>query len=385
MNKRQVRGAAPHMGISIDSNRRFLVARTYLRRRTSSPFCCRSRTTIPPGRIEGRSLLDRLGRCVTSPAHTSIAVAKSGNYGIGVNDTRVDVVVVSYNSSAKLRRCVEPLAGHDDVHVIVVDNASPDHSADVVADLPLTLIRLRTNRGFAHGCNVGLNAGAARYVLFLNPDAEITVESILVLANVLEANERIGAVAPRIVEADGALDFSQRRFPRVRSTLSQAFFLHRVFPRASWTDEVVRNVELYEEPHPVDWVSGACVLVRRAIAEQLNGFDEGFFMYCEDKDLCRRIWTAGYEVRFEPSATAVHIGGVSAPRSKLLPVMAASRIRYARKHFPKARALLERLAVMLLALTHMIVSRGGRSRRAGHTAALLVAMGVRTPTHPPSA
>jgi|RhiMethySRZTD1v2_1073278.scaffolds.fasta_scaffold72402_3 N-acetylglucosaminyl-diphospho-decaprenol L-rhamnosyltransferase len=299
-----------------------------------------------------------------------------------MDSTLVDVVVVSYRSRSQLRGCVEHLAGSDKLHVVVVDNASDDGSLESVSDLAVTAIPLEDNRGFAAGCNAGWRAGAAPYVLLLNPDARIQEESALRLVSAAESNQRIGAVAPRILEEDGTLDYSLRRFPRVRSTLSQAFFLHRVFPRASWSDETIRDEARYAVEGPVEWASGACLLIRRSLLEQLDGLDEGFFMYCEDKDLCKRIWSAGSEVRYDPAAVVVHEGGASESRSRLLGVMAASRIRYARKHARPLQAVLERGAVALLALTHVVVSRDGMARRAGHLHALLVAAGIRRPDYP---
>jgi N-acetylglucosaminyl-diphospho-decaprenol L-rhamnosyltransferase len=286
----------------------------------------------------------------------------------------VDVVVVSYNSRERLRECVDPLACVDDVNVIVVDNASPDQSLDVVADLPIARIPLPSNGGFARGCNVGWRAGQAPFVLFLNPDARLTPDGLRALCAVLEKDDHVGAVAPRMLRADGSIDFSLRRFPRLRSTYAQALFLHRLFPQAQWTDEVVRAVKAYERPGSPDWVSGACILVRRIALERIGGWDEGFFLYCEDIDLCRRLWNAGFAVRFEPGAVAVHEGGGSASRSSLLPVLVRSRIRYSRKHSSSARALLERLGIMLGAISHALVSRGGRASRAGHLRSLKAAL-----------
>ena len=194
------------------------------------------------------------------------------------------------------------------------------------------------------------------------------------LARLLKREERIGAVAPRILHDDGSLDFSQRRYPRLRSTYAQALFLHRLVPRATWTDEVVRDRELYARRGSPDWVSGAAVMVRRSVLEELGGFDEGFFMYCEDTDLCKRVWDLGREIRFEPEATVTHVGGGSAPRASLLPVLATSRILYARKHRGAIYALLERVGVALGALTHMVISQGGRASRAGHARSLKVAV-----------
>jgi GT2 family glycosyltransferase len=112
------------------------------------------------------------------------------------------------------------------------------------------------------------------------------------------------------------------------------------------------------------------VLLRRSAVEAIGGLDDGFFMYCEDIDLCRRLRNAGYEIRFVPEAVVTHEGGASAPRASLLHVLAASRLRYARKHRSWAGAMLERLGVALGALTHAVVSRGGRAARAGHLRAL---------------
>jgi GT2 family glycosyltransferase len=281
-----------------------------------------------------------------------------------------DVVVVSYNSARSLVDCVGALAEDSRFHVVVVDNASQDDSLEVVADCQVELLALDQNHGFAYGCNRGWEVGTAPYVLFLNPDARIDPPSILSLVGVLEASPRLGAVGPCIRHESGALDLSQRRFPRLRSTYAQALFLHRILPRAPWADEVVHDPALYEQARPVEWISGACLLARRTTLEQIGGWDEGFFMYGEDKDLCRRLWRAGCQVRYEPGATAIHIGGQSAPRAQLLPTLAASRIRYARKHHRKLVALLERIGVGLGEVTHAVFTDKGRAVRAGHLRAL---------------
>ncbi len=282
----------------------------------------------------------------------------------------VDAVVVSYNSESHLREAVAPLAALEDVRVIVVDNASADSTLERVADLPVTVLAQPDNRGFAHGCNVGWQAGDAPFVLLLNPDAELDERSLRTLVEVLESDPRLGAAAPKIVEPDGSLDYSQRRFPRLRSTYAQALFLHRIAPGATWTDELVRDPAAYARPGSPDWASGACLLVRRSALEQVGGLDEGFFLYSEDIDLCRRLRDAGFDIRFVPDAVCVHAGGASAPRTALLPVLAESRIRYAQKHMKPGAALLQRLGIALNALTHSVVTAGGRPARVGHARAL---------------
>jgi GT2 family glycosyltransferase len=288
--------------------------------------------------------------------------------------TSVDVVVVSYNSEAYLRGCVEPLSVLPDVSVTVVDNASTDGSVASVADLPIAVTPLDRNLGFAAGCNAGWRGGNAPYVLFLNPDARIDAESLMRLVGTAVQSTSTAAVAPKILNADGSLDYSQRRFPRLRSTYAQALFLHRLFRTAEWTDELVRDDRAYERPGSPEWVSGACLLVRRSVLERLNGLDEGFFLYCEDLDLCRRIRGLELDVCFEPRAVVVHEGGASAPRAELLPVLATSRARYASLHQPRPVALLERGGIALGALTHALVCRGGLRARRGYVRAIRAAV-----------
>jgi N-acetylglucosaminyl-diphospho-decaprenol L-rhamnosyltransferase len=283
----------------------------------------------------------------------------------------VDIVVVSYNSEDTLHDCVAPFSRRPDARVIVVDNDSTDASVASLADLDVTTIAAEVNRGFAAGCNIGYRAGTAPFVLFLNPDARAEPELIGRLRDVLTAAPGAGAVAPRILDEEGHLDYSLRRFPRRRSTFAQALFLHRALPQATWVDEVVRDPAAYEHAWSPDWVSGACLLVRRSVLEQIGGFDEGYFHYSEDTDLCRRIRDAGFDIRYEPSAVVVHLGGRSTPRPALLPTLAAARVRYVRRHDGRAAAELERIGVGLGAATHLAVGRGGMEQRRGHGRALL--------------
>ena len=300
-----------------------------------------------------------------------LRIAPAAWYGRAMSS--LDVVIVAYNSREELRACVEPLAAIERVHVIVVDNASTDGSLDSVANLQLDAIRLDANGGFAHGCNVGWRAGDAPYVIFLNPDARIDAESIDRLVAVLsdrpprERSHRASSTAmARSTSRSAASPGCGRPTPRRSFSTGSS-------PRLGWTDELIRDPEVYARPGSPDWVSGACILVRRSVLEELDGLDQGFFMYCEDIDLCRRLRNAGHQLLFEPSADVVHLGGASAPRASLLPVLGASRLRYAAKHRSRFRRRLEQLGIALGALTHMIAGRGGRTTRAGHPRALRLA------------
>jgi GT2 family glycosyltransferase len=286
----------------------------------------------------------------------------------------VDVVVVSYRSADTLRGCVEPLAEMPGVNVTVVDNASPDDSVATVADLPLEIVQAPRNGGFAYGCNLGAARGSAPYLLFLNPDARIGEPALQTLIEALRDEPATGLVAPRIRDDDGSLSFSLRRFPRLRSTYAQALFLHRLSPQAAWTDELIRNAAAYERAGTAEWLSGACMLVRRTAYEAVGGFDERFFLYCEDTDLCLRLWQAGHAVRFEPGAEVRHVGGASSGAGETQAIAARSRVLYARKHTSRGVARLEALGVALGEATHVAASVGRPASRRGHLAALRAAL-----------
>ena len=286
----------------------------------------------------------------------------------------IDVVVVSYKSAATLRGCVEPLAAMPGVHVTVVDNASPDDSVATVADLDIDLVLAPRNGGFAYGCNLGSRRGSAPLLLFINPDARIDEASLRALAGALEADPRAALASPRIHDEDGSLAYSLRRFPRLRSTFAKALFLHRAWPLAAWSDELVRDPAAYERPGHAEWVSGACMLVRRDAYEALGGFDDGLFLYCEDTDLCRRLWQAGHAVRYEPAAVVHHVGGASSGAGETQAIAARSRVYYARKHQGRVAAAVERLGVALDETTHALASIARPASRRGHLKALRAAL-----------
>jgi N-acetylglucosaminyl-diphospho-decaprenol L-rhamnosyltransferase len=281
----------------------------------------------------------------------------------------VDVVVVAYNNRDTLRNCVEPLAGLPWVTVTVVDNACPERSAETVADLPVRVIRSPRNGGFAYGCNLGTAEASSEFVLLLNPDARVDAEGLTTLATALMDDLSLGAVGPRTVDEGGELVWSQRHFPRVRSSFAQALFLQRLAPRAGWTDEVIRDERLYARPNTPDWVAGACLLLRREVWEAFGGLDDGFFLYSEETDLLRRMRDAGLRVGYVPDAVAYHEGGASAPRSTTRGFEAHSRVRYARKHHGAAVALLEAIAIAVGALTHAAVLILRPSLARGHVEA----------------
>ena len=250
---------------------------------------------------------------------------------MALNGIQADVVVVAYNSADTIRACVEPLAADPRLRVTIVDNASRDDPADALAGLDVTLVTSSENRGFGAGCNLGWRAGRAPNVVFLNPDARIDAEGVRRLVTAL-GDDEVGLAAPKILNDDGTIQNSQHRFPKHGTTWMQALLVNRLAPNAIWAHEDVVAPDAYEHVARPDWVGGACIAVRRELLERLDGFDERFFMYCEDMDLCRRLHDLGHTVLFLPDVVASHEGGRSAPAPRRSELKYKSRIIYARIH-----------------------------------------------------
>jgi GT2 family glycosyltransferase len=234
----------------------------------------------------------------------------------------------------------------------------------------VTIIRRTENAGFARACNEGMAVGSAPFVLFVNPDAVVPEAALRPLVDALERSPELGAVAPRIEHPDGSLAYSLRRFPGLRATFAQALFLHRLFPAAPWTTEIVRDERCYRTAHVPEWVSGACILARRSTMEAVGGWDERFFLYCEDTDLCLRLRESGHPVGFEPDAVVVHEEGASSNTALTVPLLAEAKLRYAVLHETPARAAAERVGLILWSATRVVLTRGSRGDRLGHARAL---------------
>lgn len=285
--------------------------------------------------------------------------------------TEIDVVVVAYRSVAHLRRCVEPLAGERDMKVVVVDNACPQQSTRTISDLPVEIVSMGRNAGFAAGCNAGARRGRGEAILLLNPDATITPANVRLLVDSLERDPRCAAVGPRLRLPSGETELSMFREPRLQSSFGEAFFLHHLFPRAEWSTEWVRGG--YEDSAEPEALIGAVLLVRRSAFEELGGFDERFFLYCEDTDLSTRLRRRGFTLRYEPDVVAEHELGGSTPKARQAALRTEARLVYARLHERGVRYVGFRLACAAHELLRVPLAA---TRPTGHLRARLAAARV---------
>jgi GT2 family glycosyltransferase len=250
------------------------------------------------------------------------------------------VVVVTYRSIETIEACLRSVqAEGEPAEVVVVDNASDDGTAALVRERfpEVTLLENRTNEGFGRAANRGWRETTAPYVVILNPDTELRPGAARALLDFAAAHPRAGLVGPRVLNADGTLQHSCFRFPSLRMVVTGFFGL---IPLDSPANGRYR-VEEYDHPHEVEHLLGACLLVRRAAAEQVGLMDERFYMYFEETDLCYRMRAAGWQNWYTPAATVVHRGAHSTSREpeRMSAEFYRSQARFYRKHYSLGRLL----------------------------------------------
>ncbi len=234
--------------------------------------------------------------------------------------------------------------------IVIVDNQSTDGSVALASRaVPRALVvRTGSNLGYGGGVNRGMKVAANEFVLVCNSDLSVGRDAVAGLAGALASDERVALVGPQLIDEDGTASVSARAFPTIGRSWRQAF-AGVVAPRGrSARRYAAANQAIADLGGDVDWVTGACFLVRRQAFEEVHGFDVSYFMYVEEVDLCWRLHKAGWRVLHEPSISVTHVGGVSAGRRPYAMVVAHHRSLW---RFSKTTAEgRERLALPLVAV-----------------------------------
>ncbi|MFO7741697.1 MAG: glycosyltransferase family 2 protein [Anaerolineae bacterium] len=276
----------------------------------------------------------------------------------------LSVVIVSWNVRPLLRRCIQSIRSPEarpanerpaapnvgrpkpdvEIEIIVVDNGSSDDSVEMVREAfpDVRLVANEDNRGFPAANNQGIAIAEGRYILLLNPDTEVVGDALTTLVAFADAHPDVAIVGPQLMNPDGTVQSSRRRFPTLLTALFESTWLEPCAPR-----QLLEQYYVFDRPddvtQDVDWVTGAAMLARRQAAEAVGPMDEGFFMYSEELDWCRRFGEAGWRVVYLPTAQIIHHVGKSSEQ-----VVAArhihfqtSKVRYFRKYHgaPTAEAL----------------------------------------------
>lgn len=260
----------------------------------------------------------------------------------------LSVVIVNWNTKGLLRKCLKSVyaqAATMTFEVFVVDNGSADGSADMVeTEFPeARLVRNIENVGFAKANNQAIKLTKGRYILLLNTDTVLLDGSLQTMVRSMDQHPDAGAAGCKLVNEQGALEYSCRSFPRPKV----AFFLNHPWASAPLGDRWFRDYLLLDWDHKtvrsVDFVTGACLIVRRECIQEVGLLDEDFFMMVEDVDWCYRIRKEGWEIYYVPSAQVIHIKGASyahdADDRRMRLEAHRSMIRFFEKHYQTSTVL----------------------------------------------
>ena len=314
----------------------------------------------------------------------------------GAYEMDLSVVIVTYSSERDIAACLESVYAHAPsfrFEVIVVDNASPDDTARIVRERfpQVRLIEADGNVGFARGNNLGLRARKGEFALLLNPDTLVEGNALEEMVRFMRTEERVGVVGCRLVDGNGNPERSYRRFPSVAYATFVLYPFNALYPRgrafrgflacSPRSCPVTRLLRKKKkspaalarigdarsgDPAGVDWVTGACMMLRGEMLRQIGGLDEGYFMYFEDTDLCWRARRADWLVAFLPSARVVHLKGRSAEyRADDFAIVQSLRsfFRFVAVNRGPAALLASRLIAVAAWLAHLCVSLVGARRR----------------------
>ncbi|HEX21483.1 MAG TPA: glycosyltransferase family 2 protein [Actinobacteria bacterium] len=269
----------------------------------------------------------------------------------------VTIAVINWNTKELLAACLnslfkaQPLVGFE---VRVIDNHSTDGSVQLVErDFPqVDIVENAGNLGFAAAANQALRQSSARYVFILNSDTEIEQDTIDILVDFADSHERAAVVGPALFNADGSTQITGRNFPSFSDSIMHAF-LGVLWHNNPWSVRYKMLDWDRRSERSVDWVSGAAMFVRREAAQEVNFFDENFFMYVEDLDFCYRLRQKNWQVYFYPQAKAMHHIGKSSEQTsnKMIVEFQKSMYRFYNKKYQHSwRRFLKPLVVVGLGL-----------------------------------
>jgi len=251
---------------------------------------------------------------------------------------QLSIIIVNYNVKNLLKKCLESIFEYEkdmEFEVIVVDNNSIDHSQEMLQrDFPqVKLIENKRNLGFSAGCNQGIKESQGRYILLLNPDTELTPDGFKKMIDFMDSKPEVGICGPKMTDQEGNLHLSCRSFPSYLTAISSSqSILNRIFPDNLLSQKYLLKNQDHSQIQKVDWVSGSCLLAKREMLEKVGLFDERFYMYVEDVDLCYRAKMAGFSVFYFPQVVVIHHIGKSTQKKKFNMLVEHHRSMY---HFYK--------------------------------------------------
>jgi GT2 family glycosyltransferase len=270
----------------------------------------------------------------------------------------IAVAIVSYNTCELLRKCLDAVQQEAPSELIVIDNASSDGSVEMIkTEFPSVTVRINgMNLGYGAAANQAIVSSTAKYVCLLNSDAQLQSGALEALNTYLEGNPRVAIVGPRIVNPDGTLQPSCFPFPTPLDIFLDVSHLSRLIRYVPILQESYPRTWSHTRPRKVPWVLGAALGIRREAFDIVGGFDESFYMFYEEADLCYRLQRTGWQVHFAPVTAIIHVGGASTQqrRADMTVQFFASLMQFYRRHFSLIRQAELIMLIECIALTRMI-------------------------------
>ena len=239
-----------------------------------------------------------------------------------MSQTDISIIIITWNSGKWIKICldlIQATAGDLKIETIVVDNFSKDKTLKILKayNSQIKLIQNSSNLGYAKGCNQGLKIAQGNYILLLNPDTEITENSLKKMRDFMEKNPEAGALGPQLLDFEGQIQPSCRRFPDYKLLLWELSGLSRLCPKSKIYGAWKMGDFDFKSTREVEQPMGSALLIRKKVIDQIGFMDESFFLFYNDVDFCYRIKQAGWKIYFYPEAKIFHSKGASTGQVKV--------------------------------------------------------------------
>lgn len=264
----------------------------------------------------------------------------------------LSIIIVNWNTKDLLKDCLKSIYQNtpdSSFEVIVVDNGSTDGSQEMVkSDFPqITLIENVKNVGYSCANNIGFRYSKGKYVLFLNSDTLVHKDTLNKAVKFMKEHEDAGVMGCKTLDIDGRIQYSAFSFPSLARIFAYITGLNRLFK--------ISKFKNFSKIRSIEYVQGSFLMIGRELFERLSGFDEKFFMYNEDVDLCERVWKNGWKVYFNPNISITHyLGGSSKKSPEILKEYIQSSIYLYKKHKKAKNVLILKFVILLAILTKVI-------------------------------